>query len=58
MGEINDSVLSSLEAYSETAAELVNARNRKRGQGTLGVHDWATFIVRSLEDSMLLPKVC
>ena len=57
LGEINDNVLCSLEAYSETAAELVNTRNRKRGPGTQTCHDWATIIVRSLEDAMLLPQV-
>lgn len=57
LGEINDGVLSALEAYSETAAELVNSRNHKRGPGTQNCHDWATAIVRSLEDSMLLPQV-
>ena len=58
LGEVNDNVLGSLEAYSDTAAELVNSLNRKRGQGSLSCHDWAAFIVRSLEDAMLLPKVC
>ena len=58
LGEVNDSVLSTLEAYSDTAAELVNTRNRKRSQGNATCHDWAAFIVRSLEDAMLLPKVC
>ena len=57
LGEINDNVLCSLEAYSETAAELVNSRNRKRGPGSQTCHDWAIIIVRSLEDSMLLPQV-
>lgn len=56
LGEVNDGVLCSLEAYSDTAAELVNTHNRKRGQGTSGCHDWATIIVRSLEDAMLLPQ--
>ncbi|KAI0724332.1 hypothetical protein C8T65DRAFT_626160 [Cerioporus squamosus] len=56
LGEVNDSVLCSLEAYSDTAAELVNTYNRKRGQGTSNCHDWATIIVRSLEDAMLLPQ--
>ncbi len=58
LGEVNDGVLCSLEAYSDTAAELVNTYNRKRGQGTSNCHDWATIIVRSLEDAMLLPQVC
>lgn len=57
LGEINDGVLCALEAYSETAAELVNTRNQKRGPGTQNCHDWATAIVRSLEDAMLLPQV-
>lgn len=57
LGEINDGVLCALEAYSETAAELVNSRNHKRGAGTQNCHDWATAIVRSLEDAMLLPQV-
>ncbi|RPD63167.1 hypothetical protein L226DRAFT_450593 [Lentinus tigrinus ALCF2SS1-7] len=56
LGEVNDGVLCSLEAYSDTAAELVNTHNRKRGQGTSNCHDWATIIVRSLEDAMLLPQ--
>ncbi|TBU49738.1 hypothetical protein BD309DRAFT_909409 [Dichomitus squalens] len=56
LGEINDNVLCSLEPYSETAAELVNSRNRKRGPGAQTCHDWAMIIVRSLEDSMLLPQ--
>ncbi|KAI1797673.1 hypothetical protein LXA43DRAFT_981522 [Ganoderma leucocontextum] len=56
LGEINDGVLCALEAYSETAAELVNSRNHKRGPDTQNCHDWATTIVRSLEDSMLLPQ--
>ncbi|KAI0374392.1 hypothetical protein BV20DRAFT_1041357 [Pilatotrama ljubarskyi] len=56
LGEINDDVLCSLEAYSETAAELVNSQNRKRGQDSANCHDWALIIVRSLEDAMLLPQ--
>ncbi|KAI9057192.1 hypothetical protein FKP32DRAFT_1584360 [Trametes sanguinea] len=56
LGEINDNVLRSLEAYSETAAELVNSQNRKRGQNSSNCHDWAHVIVRSLEDAMLLPQ--
>lgn len=31
LGEINDSVLGALEMYGESAAELVNSHNRKRG---------------------------
>lgn len=57
LGEINDNVLCSLEAYSDTAAELVNSQNRKRGQDSANCHDWALIIVRSLEDAMLLPQV-
>ena len=33
VGEINDSVLGALEMYGETAVELVNSHNRKRGLG-------------------------
>lgn len=33
LGEINDSVLGALEMYGESAAELVNSQNRKRGLG-------------------------
>ena len=57
LGEVNDGVLSTLEAYSESAAELVNTHNRKRGLGSSNSQDWAAFIVRSLEDAILLPKV-
>ncbi|KAI0670120.1 hypothetical protein C8Q78DRAFT_1070520 [Trametes maxima] len=56
LGEVNDNVLRTLEAYSDTAAELVNSQNRKRGQGSANCHDWALIIVRSLEDAMLLPQ--
>ncbi|KAI8995331.1 hypothetical protein BD414DRAFT_520614 [Trametes punicea] len=56
LGEINDNVLRSLEAYSDTAAELVNSQNRKCGQNRSNCHDWALIIVRSLEDAMLLPQ--
>ncbi|EPS99144.1 hypothetical protein FOMPIDRAFT_125721 [Fomitopsis schrenkii] len=55
LGEITDQVLVSLEMYSETAAELVNAHNRKRGAHESTCHDWAIIIVRSLEDALLLP---
>ncbi len=58
LGEVNDGVLCALEAYSESAAELVNTHDRKRGAESSNCHDWATIIVRSLEDAMLLPKVC
>ena len=58
LGEVSDGVLCALEAYSDTAAELVNTHNRKRGQGSSNCQDWATIIVRSLEDAMLLPQVC
>lgn len=57
LGEITDQVLVSLEMYSETAAELVNAHNRKRGAHESTCHDWAIIIVRSLEDALLLPVV-
>ena len=33
LGEINDSVLGALEMYGESAVELVNSHNRKRGLG-------------------------
>lgn len=33
LGEITDSVLGALEMYSESATELVNSQNRKRGLG-------------------------
>ncbi|KAI0762768.1 hypothetical protein C8Q74DRAFT_177961 [Fomes fomentarius] len=56
LGEVNDGVLCALEAYSETAAELVNTHDRKRDAESSSCHDWATIIVRSLEDAMLLPK--
>ncbi|KAI0336043.1 hypothetical protein GY45DRAFT_1316086 [Cubamyces sp. BRFM 1775] len=56
LGEVNDNVLCSLEAYSDTAAELVNSQNRKRGQNNSNCQDWAHIIVRSLEDAMLLPQ--
>ncbi|KAI0728628.1 hypothetical protein C8Q72DRAFT_833574 [Fomitopsis betulina] len=55
LGEITDDVLASLEMYSETSAELVNAHNRKRGAHESTCHDWAIIIVRSLEDALLLP---
>lgn len=57
LGEVNDNVLCTLEAYSDTAAELVNSQNRKRGQNSSNCQDWAHIIVRSLEDAMLLPQV-
>ncbi|KAI0639185.1 hypothetical protein C8Q77DRAFT_44576 [Trametes polyzona] len=56
LGEVNDNALCSLEAYSDTAAELVNSQNRKRGQNSSNCHDWALIIVRSLEDALLLPQ--
>ncbi|KAI0757226.1 hypothetical protein C8Q80DRAFT_1132569 [Daedaleopsis nitida] len=56
LGEVNDGVLCALEAYSDTAAELVNTHNRKRGQASSNCQDWAAIIVRSLEDAMLLPQ--
>jgi len=55
LGEITDNVLGALEMYSETAAELVNNHNRKSGRADYGCHNWATIIVRSLEDALLLP---
>lgn len=33
LGEINDSVLGALEMYGESAVEMVNTNNRKRGLG-------------------------
>ena len=33
LGEINDSVLGALEMYGESAVEMVNSHNRKRGLG-------------------------
>jgi len=57
LGEIIDSVLGALEMYSETAADLVNHYNQKRSQGTPSDYqDWATIIIRSLEDASLLPQ--
>ena len=79
LGEINDSVLGALEMYGESAAELVNSQNRKRGGlgesncqvrapglcvcscsvptwDTMLEQDWAIIIIRSLEDSLLLPR--
>ncbi|KIP11481.1 hypothetical protein PHLGIDRAFT_18012 [Phlebiopsis gigantea 11061_1 CR5-6] len=56
VGEINDSVLGALEMYGETAVELVNSHNRKRGLGESNCQDWAIIIIRSLEDSLLLPR--
>ncbi|CCM02195.1 uncharacterized protein FIBRA_04275 [Fibroporia radiculosa] len=57
LGEINDQVLGALEMYSETATELVNSHNKKRGANESTCHDWAIIIVRSLEDALLLPVV-
>ena len=57
LGQVTDSVLGALEMYSESAVELVNAHNRKRGTGEASSQDWAIIIIRSLEDSLLLPKV-
>ena len=57
LGEVTDQVLASLEMYSETAAELVNTHNRRRGAHEWTCHDWAIVIVRSLEDALLLPTV-
>lgn len=77
LGEIDDRVLGALEMYGETAVELVNSQNRRRGLGesncqvstpaesagtpwkvlTMGFRqDWAIIIIRSLEDSLLLPR--
>ncbi|KAH9947655.1 hypothetical protein B0H21DRAFT_737437 [Amylocystis lapponica] len=55
LGEIVDSVLSALELYSETAVELINAQNQKRGSQS-NCQDWAIIIIRSLEDALLLPQ--
>lgn len=57
LGEVIDSVLGALEVYSETAVELVNAHNRKRGTCEASSQDWAIIIIRSLEDAHLLPQV-
>ncbi|KZT06755.1 uncharacterized protein LAESUDRAFT_678708 [Laetiporus sulphureus 93-53] len=56
LGEITDEVLKVLEAYSETAAELVNSHNKKRGIHEWTCHDWAIIIARSLKDALLLPE--
>ncbi|PCH33434.1 hypothetical protein WOLCODRAFT_86768 [Wolfiporia cocos MD-104 SS10] len=56
LGQINDQVLCALEMYSDTAAELVNSHNKKRGTNESTCHDWAVIIVRSLEDALLLPR--
>lgn len=55
MGEIIDPVVSTLELYGETAADLVNSHNQKRGVRESNCQDWAMIIVRSLEDAQLLP---
>lgn len=57
LGKVIDSVLGALEMYSESAVELVNAHNRKRGTGESSSQDWAIIIIRSLEDARLLPQV-
>lgn len=49
LGEINDSVLGALEMYGESAVEMVNSHNRKRGLGESNCQ------VRQL--ARLLPRV-
>ncbi|KAI0690684.1 hypothetical protein BC835DRAFT_1363346 [Cytidiella melzeri] len=56
LGEINDSVLGALEMYGESAVEIVNSHNRKHGLGESNCQDWAMIIIRSLEDSLFLPR--
>jgi len=56
LGEIIDTVIGTLEMYSETAVDLVNSHNQKRGSREYFSHDWAVTIIRSLEDSLLLPQ--
>lgn len=56
LGEILDNVVGALEMYSESAAEMVNSQNRKRGVGESNCQDWTMMIIRSLEDAQLLPK--
>ncbi|KAH8100544.1 hypothetical protein BXZ70DRAFT_1008042 [Cristinia sonorae] len=56
LGEILDNVVGALEMYSESAADMVNSHNRKRGVGDSNCQDWSMMIIRSLEDAQLLPK--
>jgi len=56
LGEIIDNVVGALEMYGESAAEMVNSNNRKRGIGESNCQDWAIMIIRSLEDAALLPR--
>lgn len=56
LGEVSDTVVGALEMYSESAADLVNTKNRKRGIGESNCQDWAMIIVQSLEDAQLLPR--
>ncbi|CAL1696501.1 unnamed protein product [Somion occarium] len=56
LGEVPDSVVGAMEMYSESATDLVNTKNRKRGVGESNCQDWTMIIVRSLEDAQLLPK--
>lgn len=56
LGEILDNVVGALEMYGESAAEMVNSHNRKRGVGDSNCQDWTMMIIRSLEDAQLLPK--
>lgn len=56
LGEVPDTVVGALEMYSESAADLVNTKNRKRGIGESNCQDWAMIIVQSLEDAQLLPR--
>lgn len=56
LGEIIDNVVGALEMYGESATDMVNSHNRKRGIGESNCQDWAIMIVRSLEDAQLLPR--
>ena len=56
LGEIFDNIIGALEMYSESAVDIVNTNNRRRGIGDSNCQDWVLIIVRSLEDAHWLPK--
>lgn len=56
LGDIRDDVNGMLQEYCEAATEMINEHNALKIVGESNCQDWCILVIKSLEDSRLLPK--
>lgn len=56
LGEIRDDVNGMLQEYCEAATEMINEHNAQKIVGESNCQDWCILVIKSLEDSRLLPR--